>query len=240
LLAGGGNSVIHQLQLEAIQRYSGGLSFQIEYSWNRSLDDVPVVGGPQDPYNARADRGNSDQVRRHVFSFAGSYELPFGPGKRFLNTRHPVARQFIGGWQVSGITYLRTGTPFSPSFNATQVGWRGGRPDRVKDVPLYPEEKTMDQWFNPAAFSVPAPFTYGNAARNLLFTPGDIVVDISVLKDFAIGERIKPQFRAEFFNAPNHFNWGGPGANISVANSVGRITGGGEARVIQFGLKLLF
>ena len=98
----------------------------------------------------------------------------------------------------------------------------------------------MDQWFNPAAFTVPAPYTFGNAARNLLFTPGDIVIDLSVLKDFAIHERLKAQFRAEAFNAPNHFNWGGPASNISVPASVARITSGGDARIIQFGLKLLF
>ncbi len=240
LLAGGGNSILHQLQVEAIQRYSSGLSFQVEYSWNRSLDDVPVVGGPQNPYNARGDRGNSDQIRRHIFTLAGSYELPFGPGKRFLTGRHPLARHVAGGWQAAWIAYLRTGTPFAPSFTATLAGWRGGRPDLVKDAPLYPARKTMDQWFNPAAFAVPAPYTYGNAARNLLFQPGDIVIDLSALKDFSLRERVRLQFRAEFFNAPNHFNWGGAAGNISVPASVARITSGGEARIIQFGLKLLF
>jgi hypothetical protein len=240
VLAGGGNSILHQLQVEAIQRYSSGLSFQVEYSWNRSLDDVPVVGGPQDPYNARGDRGNSDQIRRHIFTFAGSYELPFGPGKRFLASRHPLARHVVGGWQAAWIAYLRTGTPFAPSFTATLAGWRGGRPDLVKDAPLYPQKKTMDQWFNPAAFAAPAPYTYGNAARNLLFQPGDIVIDLSALKDFSLWERARLQFRAEFFNAPNHFNWGGAAGNISVPASVARITSGGEARIIQFGLKLLF
>jgi len=228
------------LQVEAVQRYSNGLSFQIEYSWNRSLDDVPVVGGPQDPYNARADRGNSDQIRRHIWTFAGSYDLPFGGGRKFLSGAHPFVKQVVGGWQISSITYLRTGTPFSPSFTATQTGWRGGRPNRVSGVDLYPAEKTLDQWFNPAAFSVPAPFTWGNAARNLLFTPGDIVIDASVLKDFTLYERFKMQFRGEFFNLPNHPNWGGPGSNISTTASVGKITSRGEQRQIQFGLKLLF
>jgi len=240
LLAGGGNSILHQLQVEAIQRYSNGLSFQMEYSWNRSLDDVPVVGGPQDPYNARADRGNSDQIRRHIWTFAGSYDLPFGAGRRFLASAHPAVKQVVGGWQVSSITYLRTGTPFSPSFTATQSGWRGGRPNLVAGASLYPAERTLDQWFNPAAFSVPAPFTYGNAARNLLFTPGDIVMDVSVLKDFAIYERLKMQFRAEFFNMPNHPNWGGPGSNISTTATVGKITTRGDQRQVQFGLKILF
>lgn len=241
LLAGGGNSILHQLQLEAIQRLSHGLSFQIEYSWTRSLDDVPVVGGPQDPYNARASRGNSDQIRRHVFTLAYSYDLPFGRGKKFWNWRNPLATHVIGGWQVSGITYLRTGTPFAPSFSTGgQAGWRATRPDRVSGVPLYPSEKTMYQWFNPAAFAVPAPFTWGNAARNLLFTPGDIVFDVSILKDFPLRERIRLQFRSEFFNFPNHFNWGSPASNISTTATVGRISGGGDPRQIQFGLKLLF
>ncbi len=240
LLAGGGNSILHQLQVEVVQRYHNGLSYQIEYSWNRSLDDVGVTGGPQNPYNARIDRGNSDQIRRHIWTFAGSYDLPFGTGRKFLSSAHPFVKQVVGGWQISSITYLRTGTPFSPSFTATQTGWRGGRPNRVAGVDLYPAERTLSQWFNPAAFSVPAPFTWGNAARNLLFTPGDIVIDASILKDFTLYERFKLQFRGEMFNAPNHANWGGPGSNISTASTVGVISSRGDQRQVQFGLKLLF
>jgi hypothetical protein len=225
--------------MEAIQRYSNGLSFQIEYSWTRSLDDVPVVGGPQDPYNARIDRGNSDQMRRHVFTATYSYELPFGPKKRFLN--HNAALGYIvGGWQLSGITYLRTGPPFSVSFTATQPGWRGGRANLLRDPKLPRSERSMYRWFDPSAFAVPAPFTWGNSARNLLFNPGDIVFDVSILKNFAIWERVKCQFRAEFFNFPNHANFGGPAGNISTTATVGRITSAGDPRQIQFGLKILF
>ncbi len=240
ILASGGNSIMHQLQIEAIQRYSNGLSFQLEYSWNRSLDDVPVVGGPQNPYNARIDRGNSDQIRRHIFTAAYSYELPFGPGKKFLNSRDVFTKYLIGGWQVAGITYLRTGTPFSLSFTATSSGWRGGRPSVVEGADFYPEEKTMARWFNPAAFYVPATYTWGNAARNMLFGPGDIVIDLSALKDITFTDRVKGQFRAEFFNMTNHFNWGNPAKNISTTGTVGKISSGGDPRQIQFGLKLLF
>ncbi len=77
----GADSTINQLQLEAIQRYAHGLTLQIEYSWNRSLDDVPTTGGPQNPYNDRGDRGNSDLLRRHVFTSTFDYELPLGQGK---------------------------------------------------------------------------------------------------------------------------------------------------------------
>ena len=74
----------------------------------------------------------------------------------------------------------------------------------------------------------------------MLFAPGDIVFDASVLKDTKINERWTVQFRAEFFNMPNHTNLGGPAANISVPAQVGRIFSAGDARQIQFGLKVLF
>jgi hypothetical protein len=114
----GGDSTIHQLQLEAVKRYSQGLTFQLEYSWNRSLDNTPISGGPENPYDNARDKGNSEQVRRHVFSAAYSYELPIGPGKKWLN-RKGAAGTVIGGWQLAGITYLRTGQPFSPDFSQT-------------------------------------------------------------------------------------------------------------------------
>lgn len=239
LLAGGGDSTIHQLQVEAVQRYSRGLTLQAEYSWNRSLDNVPIVGGTQNPYNLRADRGNSDQIRRHIFSLAYSYELPFGPGKPLANVSGPLGK-VIGGWQLAGITYLRTGMPFSVSFNATQPGWFSGRADLLRDPKLPRSERSITRWFDASAFAVPAPFTYGNSARNLLFGPGDVVFDLSVLKDTKIKEVVTVQFRAEFFNLPNHPNFGNPAANISVPSTVGAIFGAGDPRQIQFGLKVLF
>lgn len=235
-----GDSTLHQLQVEAIKRYSYGLNFQLEYSWNRSLDNVPIVGGPQDTYNASADRGNSDQIRRHIFSAAYSYELPFGRGKAILNSASGLTNKIVGGWTVAGVTYLRTGQPFSVSFTSSTQGWRSGRADAVSDGALPRGERSIDRWFDASGYSVPAPFAFGNSARNLLFGPGDIVFDVSLMKDTSITESIKTQFRAEFFNLPNHANFGNPGANISNPASLGRITSAGDPRQIQFGLKLLF
>ena len=134
LLASGGDSQsCTSCNWRPSQRYRNGLTFQVEYSWTRSLDDVPVVGGPQNPYNARADRGNSDQVRRHVFTAVYNYELPFGKGKRWANSGG-VLNQVVGGWQLGGITYLRTGQPFSLSFHGdpTRLDGRASRPDRQR------------------------------------------------------------------------------------------------------------
>lgn len=238
LLASGGDSTLHQLQLEAVQRFSHGLNFQAEYAWTRSLDDVPIVGGPQNVYNNRGDRGNSEQVRRHIFTLAWSYDLPFGAGKRFHSSS--VANRVIGGWQLAGITYLRTGTPFSVTFTNTAQGALASRADLTGNPKLDRDNRSINGWFNVAAFAVPAPFTFGNSARNLLFGPGDIVIDFSVLKDTKITERATLQFRAEAFNLPNHANFNNPAANISVPSQVGRIFSAQDPRQIQFGAKFLF
>jgi len=81
-------------------------------------------------------------------------------------------------------------------------------------------ERSLTRWFDASAFAAPAPFTYGNSARNLLFGPGDIDFDLSVLKDTKIKESLTVQFRSEFFNLPNHPNFGNPAANISVPSTV--------------------
>ncbi len=240
ILAGGGDSILHQLQLEAVQRYSNGLSFQLEYSWTRSLDNTPVVGGPQDSYNARADRGNSDGMRRHVVTAEYSYELPFGKGKKFLGGVGRLGQIAAGGWQIGGISYFRTGLPFSLTYTATQTGWRGGRPNATCDGSLSASGRSRYRWFDPSCYSTPSPFTYGNMARNALFGPGDIIFDVSALKKFSITDRIAGQFRAEFFNMPNHANFGNPATNISTTSTVGTITSAGDPRQIQFGLKFLF
>jgi hypothetical protein len=239
LLDSGGDSTLHQLQLEALQRASRGFSFQAEYSWNRLLDNTPTSGGPQNPYNNRGERGNSDGIQRHIFTGAYSYELPFGPGKPMANVSGGLGK-LIGGWQVGGITILRTGTPFGVSFSATQPGWRGGRADLVRDPKLPQSERSRDRWFDPSAYAVPAPFTYGNSARNMLFGPGAMEFDVSLLKNTAIRERWSLQLRAEFFNLANHANLGNPSTNISVPATVGKITGASGSRQIQFAAKVLF
>jgi hypothetical protein len=224
-----GNSITHQLQTELIRRFSKGLFVQASYTWNKTLDNVPIVGGPQDPYNAAADRGNGEAIRPHVAYISATYDLPF-----------LRANKILGGWQIAGIGQFRAGTPFSIGYNPTQAGWLGGRADVVSSN-VYPEDKNIEGWFNPAAFAVPTPFTFGNSARNMLFGPGQKIIDVSVLKDFRFGETHYLQFRAEAFNMPNTPSFGNPSTNISIPASVGKIRGTTvAARAVQFGLKLVF
>jgi hypothetical protein len=228
------------MQVEATQRLKGGLYFQASYTWNKTLDDVNQSGTPQNPYNARAERGFGEGIRAHVAYASATYDLPFGPGRRWLNNRG-VAGLVLGGWRAGSIVQLRSGVPFSVSFSPTLAGWYANRPDVVAGAAFYPANPSIDHWFNASAFSVPAAFTFGNSARNLLFGPGQSVIDLSVVKLTPIGERVKTELRAEFFNAPNHPTFSPPASNISTPSTVGRISSTlGDPRIIQFGLKLLF
>ncbi|MEZ5402033.1 MAG: carboxypeptidase regulatory-like domain-containing protein [Bryobacteraceae bacterium] len=234
-----GNAITHQMQAEVTRRYSKGLYLQASYTWNKTLDNVAIVGTPQNPYNAAGDRSNGDSIRPHVFYASSTYELPFGPGKAFANA-NGAAGKLIGGWAVAGIVQFRSGVPFSVGFTPTQAGWYANRAD-VASSDFYPSSQSINGWFNASAFAIPQPFTFGNSARNMLFGPGQKIIDISFIKDTRFAEKYNLQFRAEFFNFPNTPSFSNPSANISFPAQVGLIRGTTvSARAIQFGLKFLF
>ena len=131
LLAGGGDSTIHQLQVEAIQRYSRGLTFQAEYSWNRSLDNVPIVGGTSEPLQpARRSRQLRSGAAAHLLARL-QLRTAVRAGQAAGQCLSGPLGKVIGGWQLAGITYLRSGMPFSVSFqrDAGRMVFGPRRPD---------------------------------------------------------------------------------------------------------------
>ncbi len=233
-----GNSITHQGQMELIRRFKGGLYIQTNYTWTKTIDNVPIVGGPQNPYNAALDRAEGDSIRRHVAYTSATWDLPFGPGKRFGNVKG-FAGKVVGGWTLASILQFRSGTPFSVSFSPNQAGWYASRANVVSSN--FYGDQGIEGYLNPAAFAIPAPFTFGNSARNMLFGPGQRIVDISLLKTTTITERVRAEFRAEAFNFPNTPSFSNPASNLTASANFGKIRGTSvEARVVQFGLKLLF
>lgn len=235
-----GSSLTNQLQVEVTKRTGHGLYLQTSYTWNSSLDDVPIVGGPQDPSNPGGDKGNADGVRRHNFFLQGTYELPF--------QRHGFGERAVNGWSISSLTQVRSGAPFSPSFSipgavggVSTVGWYATRPNVVPGVDPYSNGHKLSHWFNAAAYAQPAIFTFGNARRNSLFGPNETSIDLSLEKKTRITERANLLLRFDAFNALNHPNWDNPSANISDS-SVGVIsdTGDTNARQVQIGAKIVF
>jgi hypothetical protein len=159
--------------------------------------------------------------------------LPFGRGRTLLNGAPRWLDGIAGGWRLSGIWTDYTGKRFTPIINNT--GLTNNRPSVVYGVQanLPADQRTIGQWFNPAAFAAPLAICgpqqnaqcFGNAGRNILIGPGINVLDASLSKSFPIfGENRRLTFRLEMFNALNHPNYGLPDANISNVNTVGSIT----------------
>jgi hypothetical protein len=251
------SSFYHALQIKLERRFSTGFFLLGSYTFSKSIDDASattVNGGagstaePQDSFNWRADRALSNFDARHRMEVSFIYELPFGKGKRFLNTSSRVEDGFLGGWQVNGIGGAQSGQPFTPELsnggpdiNADPGG--AVRPDLVGN-PKLSSGQSLNHWFNVSAFVVPgqdgtAPYTFGNAGRNILEGPNFVNLDFSLFKAFSLSERLKLQFRAEFFNIFNHPNFGFPNPNVDLPQA-GIITSASAPREIQFALKLLF
>jgi hypothetical protein len=226
------NGLITKLE----KRFSGGLTFDVNYALSKSTDLNSQWGGtsPQDAYNWKASMGLSDFHRKHVFSADVVYLLPH------IGSLPGVADKILNDWQVNTIVQLRSGhfvTPILPFDNAN-TGSRGNfqRPNVVGPIE---GPRTDDEWFNTSAFAVPPPFTFGNAGRNIIEGPGLAVVDMALYKNVPFNGRHAGQLRFEAFNALNRTNLGDPGTNFGTP-AFGRIRSSAPARQIQFGFKYLF
>ena len=170
----------------------------------------------------------------------------FGPGRAYAQNVHGVAKALIAGWQFSGGTIFQTGLPFSPTLNnnASINADIGLIPDIVPGVDPYnvPGGQSRNLWFNPAAYTIPAPYQYGNSAHNSLRGPNFFSADWAFSKRFFFTETKSLQFRWEMFNIFNNTNLSTPnGAVDAGAGSAGVITGlASLPRQMQVGLKFEF
>jgi hypothetical protein len=157
-----------------------------------------------------------------------------------------AAGLLLGGWQTNGIISLQTGGPLN-IVNGVDISLSGIGQDRVDVIGDFalpsdrPRGERILRWFNTAAFREPAPGTFGTLGRNAYRGPGQAIVDFSTFKSFPmpLGEAHELEFRAEFFNFFNRVNLGNP--NATRINALfGRITGAGEPRIVQLGLRYSF
>jgi hypothetical protein len=226
------------------KRFGKGVSAILGYAWSHAIDDVPLEFGggaagpqPQDPRNIRAERGNSIIDMRHRLTLSYLWELPFGRGKALID-RGGVVNWILGGWQTNGILTVQSGLPFSPVLQTSTTNTGTGSRPNVAGNSSNPH--TLQHWFDPAAFSAPSPYTYGNAGRNILFGSGRVNWDMSLFKNFVIHEQTRFELRAEAFNVFNHPQFGLPNANIGNPQA-GQITSTvGNPRQLQMGLRFQF
>ena len=234
-------SSYNALQVTAERRVHE-LSFLASYTYSHALDqgssESPTVS---DPYNLRYDYGNADYDIPNRFVASANYQLPF-KGRGVLG---PLER----GWQANAIGQFSDGLPFSVA-SGTALG--DGLTPRAQLLPgfgngsLPPSQRTRKEWFNTAAFAVPAAGTWGNSGRNSLEGPGTKTVDFSLFKDTHLTESKVLQLRAEVFNLANTPQFNLPAATAGTA-AIGTVSSAGSditfqrtERQIQLAAKVTF
>jgi hypothetical protein len=216
-------SYYHSLQAQVQRQFSNGLMFNFNYTWSHMTDDQDSSGWGskegntiwQNAYVPSANHGAANFDVRNMFKAYGSYQLPFGQGRRFLNNNKALD-EFIGGWMVSATFQGQGGNPFTPymidstdSYASTaQASGFQWYPNQIGD----PTANTngLNGWFNVNAFQEPTPGTLGNTRRNSLYGPGVHVVNASIKKTFPIFERLGCEFSADATNVFNHPSFGQP------------------------------
>lgn len=255
----------NSLQGKLERRFSKGLTLLAAYTYGKSLTDsvdhlstsgagngvdVGAAKEPQDPHRRRLEYGPSEFDVTHRFVFSGVWQLPFGRGQAYGKNLSRGADLVLGGWEFSPIFTSQTGLALT--INQAQIvnigGERKSRPDRIANGSLPDDQRTVDRYFDTGAFlalsNTPgaAGFVpnrmFGNAGVGIVRGPNLVNFDFNLAKNFAFTERFSAQFRAEFFNAFNHANFGVPG--VTAGAGFGQIVNANDARIIQFALKLKF
>jgi len=230
------------------REFSGGFNFIANYTWSKALTDT-MEGGANTPLNQMGscldcDKGLADFNVPQRLTFAGVWELPFGKGKRFLQGMSPVWNRVLGGWAADAIATFSSGNPFVVNApNDTADPLTNFRPNRLCDGRTDLQNQNLRTnglyWIDPACFAAPAAGFFGNSGGFILTGPGVNNWDIALEKNAGLGESMRAQFRAEFFNAWNHAQFMNPSSTVGAPN-FGQVTQARDAREIQFGLKLLW
>ncbi|HTB96336.1 MAG TPA: TonB-dependent receptor [Terracidiphilus sp.] len=250
-----GISNYDSLQAKVNRNFARGYSLLASYTWAHGRDNGPAPfdlgkGGnyPQNPFNLGAEYANSDTDMRNHFVASQMIELPFGRGKHFLSNARGLSDAIVGGWQLNSITTLQTGKPFNVVSNGNDPNYPGLRPDLVGSTAV--AHKSITEWFNTKAFSIPSgqagstaagkTLIVGDAGRNILYGPGYTNEDISLFKVLTLPREMKFQIRIEAFNVLNTAHYDNPISDMSAGKRFGEITGGYGSRVMQFAGRLTF
>jgi hypothetical protein len=233
------------------KRLSHGLQGDAHYTWSRTRDMATHSNGGgavMDNYDIWRDYGPANWDIPHRFVASYVYDIPF-----LRNSPNMLLRQVVGGWQVSGVTTIQSGSPVNITIaqDRANIGISGlQRPDLVGAVPelnCQPNsgaatqqlQRRLINCYDANAFAQPAQFTFGSAGRNILRGPKSVSTDLSLMKNFTLAGSTRLQVRVEMYNVFNNVNYGNPNASFGSA-AFGQITGAGSMRQIQLGGKLIF
>ncbi|HEX4165071.1 MAG TPA: carboxypeptidase-like regulatory domain-containing protein [Bryobacteraceae bacterium] len=231
----GANFTYHSLQVQLKKQMAGGGLLQVAYTWSRALTDANGFNyQPENSYNLRGDWGPSSYNRNQIFVVSYVYPLPF------WRDQQQWYKKAFGGWQISGVTTVESGLPLNvvTQGDTAGIGITGSERPNVVGNPFAGTGGT--QFLNPAAFATPAAATFGNLGAYAISGPGIFNWDASLQKTFpAFRDRIKTNFRAEFYNFPNHLSYFSVNTTYG-ASSFGQVTGATDPRTIELVLRVSF
>jgi hypothetical protein len=251
LKANDGNNSFNAWQTSLERRFTDGFLWQTQYMWSHGISDGSLGAGESLTFQNQScrvcDRSSTSIDVRHTMTSNAIYQLPF-----FRSSK------IFGGWELSGIGTASSGRPVNITLSRKAGQMPDGntgsqRPNLVPGQSIYAASQSIYNWFNPAAFAIPAPGTWGNLGRYIARGPGYYEIDTALQKRFRLTERMGLNFRAEAFNLFNHPIFANPSGSIgsnpaSPSAGFGRITsilntgavGTGTPRRLQLALRLDF
>jgi hypothetical protein len=237
------NSAYHGAQFTGSKRFSHNFSVKGFYTFSKGIDVVNTQNSTTqtatDWSNIGLDRGRANNDRTHSFVVSGIWDLRYFRGAPLL------VRTLAGGWSISAISTMRSGTPLTitSGVDTNLDGNSGDRANLIGDPYLYPHRSrsaVVAAWFNTAAFGPVQSGHDGTSGRNIFDGPGLKNVDLGIFREFHPQERMRLMFRAEMTNAFNLVNLGNPGTSLNSTSTFGKITTGQPMRQVQLGLRLTF
>ncbi len=226
----GGLHNYHSLHVVAERKPKSGLYYQVGWTWSKNLTDCQSDSesgsAPENAYARHQEYGDTNYSPRHRLLATLLYDLPLARNSR------PLVKHVAGGWTASTILTAQTGQFFNPTFSGFDTSGTnvvGGRPDRINNGNLPTSQRTIDRWFDAAAFQVPGDVNadgrpdvnvgrFGNAAPDILVGPGLLDLSAGLHKQFRLTEKFRAILQGTFRNALNHPNYGNPATNIRAAN----------------------
>jgi hypothetical protein len=227
----GGVQNYHALTVEANRHMTHGLLYEAAITVAKNLTDDPSTSDAEngvvaeDTYNFMRQYGNEQYTPRVQFVSNLLYDLPFGPGHAYLG-KDNLAAKLLGGWQISAAYLANTGNYLTPMFSGTdptRINAFGGSVSRGNVSPNAVGHQSINNWFNPAGFAVPAAGQFGNAGYGILKGPDSQVLNAALFKSFPLVRKTSLEFSGSFSNVLNHPNFGNPDVTITDGN-VGKIT----------------
>jgi Carboxypeptidase regulatory-like domain/TonB dependent receptor len=235
-----GKAHYNALQASLEKRTGNGYYALISYSYSKCTDNGTSEGAPITLALLPDNNGLCTYDMTQNLTASSVYDLPFGKGRMFLSNPSRPVNAILGDWALAGIFTYHTGQPFTPTIGSdvANTGVSGEWPNRIASGKL--AHPTPHEWFNPAAFTIPAEFTYGDAGRDILRSDGLVELDTTLKKNINFTESKDMEIRFEAFNLANHPTFSAPNVTIGTS-SAGEVTSTLNAnRIFQGGIKFAF